>query len=178
MAKSQEQVGGKSRAQKDELLRLFNDLPVVDAKMSLRFYANAADVSGAVRRGPENCVLARACRRLFSGKNVLFWRSVAYVECEHDGERRVERFKLSLSARRDIAILDATGIASPGGYVLDPVPTSMTLDNHLNYQRGYAAVNGRKKRNHRPPISIESAVRDGRGAVHFEMHNQKRTEKP
>lgn len=158
--------GGKSNRQKAELQRVFNGLPVVDAKKPLRFFANGHDVRGAVPKDPHNCVVARACKRLFEGQSIV-WRSVAYVEvARDDGKRVVERFMLPPAARRDIAVLDATGKASPNGYTLAPPSRSATLDVHSSYQREWSAQN-KRGRGHKPPISISSEVRDGTGAVHF-----------
>ena len=68
-----------AKAPLNELKRFFGNLPVVDAKENLRIFVNDDDVHGAKRRDPKNCVLARACCRLYGSNAVAFFRMTAYL---------------------------------------------------------------------------------------------------
>jgi hypothetical protein len=162
---------GRSTAQTKALQRVFNGLPVIDAKTPLRFFVSSADIQGADRKDPANCVIARACRRLFNSTTVLFWRSIAYVETiDENDKHQVERFVLNQITRRRIARFDRTGKADPAGYMLFPPAVSQQLDSARQYRKEWDAthpVARRRIHGRRIVLDARAEVRDGQGQIHF-----------
>lgn len=159
---------GRGKKGRDAILRLFHGVPVRDAKHPLRVVPLARDIRGAKTKDPQNCVLARACRRMFRTSTILFWRSVAYVELPDErGKPHVERFVLSQHMRENIALFDRTGKADPAGYTLNPPAIGQTLEHKRRYQAEWASK-AQPKRNKRIHVSGNFEVRDGHGQVKFE----------
>lgn len=169
--KTEISVRGRGHKAQQAMLRMFHGLPVVDAEAPLRIFPIAADISGAKIKDPENCILARACKRMFGSKSILFWRTTAYVELtDENGTPRVERFKLSGYARKAIEKFDKTGIANPAGYTLSPPAPGVSLEcQRLQHQaRREAIASGaiKNKYRRRKFTTHEFEVRDGCGQVH------------
>lgn len=160
--------------------RHFGELPVVDAAESLRLVVRESDISKARPQNPETCVFARACKRQFGSRKVLFLRRVAYIElADKNGNRVVNRFLLRKEVADQIIKFDKTGEARPGGYLLAKPCSSRTLENMREYaarrdlehweSHGTARPRpGLKKISKDRGISAElNDVRDGRGLVRF-----------
>ncbi len=152
---------GKTATHNKLIERLFNGLPVVDAKKDMVIKAIAADVKAAKRRDPFNCVFAKACKRLFGSHTVAFFRNYAYVE----NNNQIERFSLPRATRDSVMMFDKAGKAEPGGYLLRPPSPSDTLEART--QRG------RERRDYWPSGSKKRAkakdvnFRCGTGLVQF-----------
>ena len=150
-----------------KIQRYWGDLPVVDAKDRLRIMPCAEDIEGATRRDPSMCAMAMACRRMFHSKNVLFLRTVAYVEVPSPvpGKRIVERFFLNKHAREQIAEFDKSGKFDPAGYILHAPHKAGKLDskrkNNIKYRARVLA--GKAGTRHNPKMI--TGVRDGTGHV-------------
>jgi hypothetical protein len=161
--------------------RLWDGVPVADAENDLRIIIKPCDVSSAVQKDPGHCVFARACKRSFGTKKVLFLRTIAYVELPDDkGQMKVERFAMSQSVQQLISNFDKGDKVIPQGGFLLLAPSS---SSQLGYQREYKeACNKRKKEAllrgesvmreggsespHKPRV-IDFEVRNGSGMVHF-----------
>ena len=162
--------------------REWGGIPVEDATRDLRIIIKPCDVSGAERKDPSNCVFARACRRSFGTKKIIFLRNFAYVELPgEDGTMKVERFEMPPSVKRLIADFDKGGEIIPkGGFLLRAPSPSNTLEVKRYYDdkrrkrakeaylKGEKVTQGRT-RAERPTVakSIDLEVRNGRGMVHF-----------
>jgi len=164
--------------------RFWEGIPVQDATNDLRIMIKPCDLTKASRKDPGHCVFARACKRSFGTKKVLFLRTVAYVELpDEKGETKVERFMMSDSVQQLISDFDKGNKVIPhGGFLLlAPIPTAQ-----LDYQRNYyeslhkrkkeALLRGerlqtqeRKKVKESPhkPRAVNLEVRNGTGLVQF-----------
>jgi hypothetical protein len=106
----------------------------------------------------------------------MFYRSVAYIDMasEPNGNRKVERFKLSYPLKAQIAAFDQGKPVEPGEYQLLAPPKSDTLEvqrkrqaewrarNNKLYGKTAAPKNGKKR-----VYKQDLTVRNGTGAVKF-----------
>lgn len=159
--------------------RIWDGIPVHDATKDLRIIIKPCDVSSAVQKDPGHCVFARACKRSFGTKKVLFLRTIAYVELpDEDGQTKVERFEMSPAVQQLIHDFDKGNKVIPhGGFLLKaPVPSGR-LDAQKEYWQGRkksqkesllrGEIVGRKKEAPHKPKEIDFEVRNGTGLVHF-----------
>jgi hypothetical protein len=153
---------GKTAAHHKLIQRLFNGLPVVDAKKETVIHVIAADINAAKRGDPLNCVFAKACEREHGSHNTAFWRNFAYVERGN----KIERFLLPRATRDSVMMWDKAGKAEPGGYLLRPPAPSQTLDRQRERTREYKPMGTwtpHKKRKKAPDVDFRS----GTGLVQF-----------
>jgi hypothetical protein len=162
--------------------RYWDGIPVQDATKDLRVIIKPCDITNAEQKDPGHCVFARACKRSFGTKKVLFLRKVAYVELpDEKGKTKVERFLMSPSVHQLISDFDRGNKIIPhGGFLLLAPSASQQLDV------GRAKDEARRKRvkeallrgervgpSNRPkeaphsPKMIDFEVRSGTGLVHF-----------
>jgi hypothetical protein len=174
--------GGRAAEQEAAIKRVFNDLPVVEAKADIRVAILTRDTRGATKGDPTNCLLARACKRQFGSANALFFRRTAYIEIpDENNVRRVERFMVPEDAYDVLSGFDVDGKIRTGGFVLRAPRPSERLDAQTRYQaeRNRALLNGerfidpvrsaaaKKSRSNRKALRLQAALRDGHGMVHF-----------
>ncbi len=153
---------GKTATHHKLIQRLFNGLPVEDAKKEMTIHAIAADIKSAKRKDPLNCVFARACQRIFGSHNTAFFRNYAYVETNN----KIERFSLPKATRDSVMLFDKAGKAEPGGYLLRPPAPGDTLEARRARGKGRGDrgwVSGPKKRAKAP----DGDFRSGTGLVQF-----------
>ncbi len=153
---------GKTVTHHKLIKRLFNGLPVEDAKSEMVIHTIASDIKRAKRGDPQNCVFAKACERKFGSHNTAFFRQFAYVEKEN----RVMRFALPKPTRDSILVWDRAGKAQPDGYRLCPPSPSATLDAKLAQSRNRVREpwpTGRKKKRKNAPDDF----RNGTGMLKF-----------
>jgi hypothetical protein len=173
-----------------EIIRLWGDCPVVDALKDLRIFILPEDLEKAKPKDPAYCVFARACRRTFKSRKVLFYRTVAYVEMPtEDGSRVVERFMMPPSMRQLVESFDRgkPTIPEAGFVLLAPQPSAQfgnrqhrkILEKEQKQQRLEGTNTGKignrgKGKYEDEPIAIDllSGVRSGVGMVHF-AHKRK-----
>ena len=168
----------------DSITRLWGGTPVRDATTDLRVIIKPCDIKGAVQKDPENCVFAKACRRSFGTKKVLFLRRVAYVELpDENGGSKVERFSMTESVHNLIRDFDSGNPIIPhGGFLLTAPSPSHTLDQKRLKQRanekrikeallrGESLESVKKSRGPKmqhDPKEIDLEIRCGKGMVHF-----------
>lgn len=165
--------------------RVWDGVPVQDATKDLRIMIKPCDVSNAVQKDPGHCVFARACKRSFGTKKVLFLRTIAYVELpDEKGEMKVERFMMSPSVQQLVSDFDKGNKVIPHGGFLLLAPTPA---NRLDSQRAYEETRKESRktkreallRGERPqtpergkesphnPRAIDFEVRNGTGLVKF-----------
>jgi hypothetical protein len=155
---------GKTATHYTLLKRVFNGLPVADAKKEMVIHAIDADIKSAKRGDPLNCVFAKACLRIFGSHNVAFFRNYAYVE----KGAKIERFSLPKATRDSVMVFDKAGAAEPGGYLLRPPSPGDTLDRRLARNREMRPAShwkapSSKKRAKAPDVDFRS----GTGLVQF-----------
>lgn len=171
-------VLGVSQAIKRE----FEGMEVVDAKTDLPVVVNTAEVLSAAgnEKDPENCILAKACRKQLRSSKVLFFRSVAYVQHPGpDGVSRVYRYKVKKAARAIIEAFDRRQAVEGNVLVrLESPRRSDSLDylreksksERVGKKRG-ASIVGRAAMGGARPFKKGTAkdisVRSGTGMVHF-----------
>jgi hypothetical protein len=152
--------------------RIFEGLPVIDAKNSISVYVQNRDIKKAKRKDPRHCVLAEACRRQYHSRAVLFLRRVAYVDLpDKNGKRCVHRFRLTPRTQEQIADFDKYGKAAPNGFLLSAPPPSNTLQSQADYahkMRKLVAMGKHVPKTRKPnKKTVHRAarveVRDGRG---------------
>lgn len=167
---------GRSKAQAEVLGRFFEGLPVKDAQKPLLIVADKRDARGAVPGDPHQCVIARACGRLFNSSALVILRWAAYVDLPNEkGERELLRFHVPPPTRRAIVEFDKTGVFPPGGFELRPFCKSLKLDasRQRDKRRRTAILKGahkprasRRQPEHEDILTLEG-VRSGTGMVHF-----------
>lgn len=173
---------GRSKIQADAITRFFGGMEVIEAKESLRVFANKTDKQNANQGDPESCVLAQACGRLYGSSAVLIFKTIAYVDLpDENGVRYVNRFSLGAKTTRQIVEYDQTGEFPPGGFVFAPPSKHSQLDNDRAYQkeRKRRIQNGEHKVDPKRSALLKgvakgikqtallTGVRDGSGMVHF-----------
>lgn len=135
-AKKQIQKNGSGRSQEvnRELKRVFDGLPIVDAKNDLRVVIMQSDIKKGKPKDFDACVFAQACKRVFSSKKVILMRSVAYISLPNeDGHYNVERYHISRPGMKVIANFDRGIMPAPGTAFVFTAPTkSQTLDANRN----------------------------------------------
>lgn len=110
---------------------VFTQIPIIDAKKSIRIQPNFADIDGAKPDDATNCVFARCVKRMWGANTVAFFRGIAYVQLlDNKGRPRIERFCISRHGQKMIRQFDEGGprAVSAAGFELKPPPPSMTLD--------------------------------------------------
>lgn len=173
MAKAKTNARKRNPGRQAVVGRFFRGLPVLEATEPLRITVLRQDIAQAQRLDPNNCVFAKACKRLFDSHAVLFLRRRAYVELpDSKGKRVVFRYIINDEMLDQIIAFDKTGIAPEGGFVLNPPSPSTTIDAiHKAWKRHEADLRAGKKRKGptRGPSKVRakamSLVRDGRGKL-------------
>lgn len=163
----------------DSYKRFFNGLPVVDAKKPIQIHVNDIDVKQSKRKSPTECVIAKACKRLFKAREVMILRRTAYVDLPgpgRGGRRQFKRFIIDRNVSEKIGVFDKTGQMDTGGFTLLPPSPSMTLERlrKSGNQRKEAIEAGKHKVKHRrkshritAPRTGTLEVRNGTGRAHF-----------
>lgn len=167
-----------------EVERLWDGVPVQDATGDLRVIIKPCDVKNASTKDPGHCVFARACKRSFGTKKVLFLRTIAYVEVpDENGSTRVERFIMSEAVCQLVRNFDMGDKVIPnGGFLLLAPHKALQLENMRSKQakqakkkreallRGEKVKRVRKSKGRESrdkPKLIDLEVRNGSGMVHF-----------
>lgn len=132
------------------LAKFFDGLPIVEAKAPLRVQPSKADIRGATKNDPENCVFSRACKRMWDCDRVLFLGTRAYVELlDKRGKRHVERFDIDAASRKMIKDFDAGKTIDPAGFVLRPPCKSHTLEGLRKIRAGKRKQSPAPQRSHK-----------------------------
>jgi hypothetical protein len=112
---------------KNALTRVRNFYPkvrsVVDATKSIQIKVSNQDVTGAMPKKPEDCAMARACRRVFKADGAIVRPSVAYII--HG--TTATRYRVPSSVTREIVSFDRHKDFAPGEYQLSPIKGSARL---------------------------------------------------
>lgn len=139
MEKTKKQIkkngNGRSQEINRELNRVFDGLPIVDAKNDLRVVIMQSDISKGKPKDFDACVFAQACKRVFSSKKVILMRSIAYISLpDENGDFKVERYLISDAGMKVISNFDSGIMPSPGtSFVFKAPSKSNTLDANRNY---------------------------------------------
>lgn len=177
--------------------REFGGMPVEDAKVDLSLVVNSEEVRAAAghEKDPENCILARACRRQLRSSKLLFFRSVAFVHHPgDDGVDRVYRYKIGRAARAIIEAFDRKKKVTGNVMVTLEAPKgSNKIDAIRERGRRNSAARRARKRNslingqliddlpaggnaYRRGKAKDLSVRSGTGMVHFNVTKEQETQ--
>jgi hypothetical protein len=128
---------GRTDKQVDLLKRVFAGMELMDATFNLHLTLKPEDGIGAIPRDLQNCQMAKCSKRLFGSENMVFMRTVAYVDLEgEDGIRRCYRFSMGDKIRTAVRLLDEEEKkADPGVYILYAPTYSSTLDKRRAYEK-------------------------------------------
>jgi hypothetical protein len=112
------------------------NLRVVDAPQPLLVRPNQEDIDGAIRGDPENCIYARALRRMLGVHHVFIYQETAYVEVlDEEGNHFLNRYKLGTKAQNYVNKFDNGGKMWPSGFYLNPPPPSQLLETMAKKHR-------------------------------------------
>ena len=90
-------------------------LPIVEARMPLRFFVSDDDCKQAKRGDPQRCAFACAVKRIMGKEHgIIFFRRIAYVNVG----KQIERYLLSPEAAEAVRVFDRTGTFKAGEYRL------------------------------------------------------------
>jgi hypothetical protein len=142
--------GGRSKEQAEALVRLYGNLPIEDAIANLLITVAEPDKIGAVMRDPENCVLAKTCKRLFGSSKVVFFKRFSYVDLPNEeGTRTIYRFENTTKIQAALVRYEdksGDGGFDAGTYILKAPSPANRLDRSLKYSRDRRAKPGEKKK--------------------------------
>jgi hypothetical protein len=167
--------GRQSKAVRDVL----GDYPIVEATADILIYVSAADAEEAIPGDPNNCIFAKACKRSYGSRGVLFFPTIAYIDMPNEhGERVVFRAGVKEATRRAIEALDLAGERREGTFRLYAIPKSNTLAVMKKNQRRRTQELKKSKRSINPVRSAAAkksnaqrkaatyiGLRDGAGAI-------------
>lgn len=128
---------GRTKEVNRELSRVFDGLPIVDAKSDLRIVIMQNDIKKGKPKDFDACVFAQACKRVFSSKKVILMRSVAYISLpDENGDYKVERYCISPAGMKVIADFDRGIMPTAGTSFVFKAPTySNTLDGNRAHSK-------------------------------------------
>lgn len=156
-SKSQNWSGGKLKEISEEISRIFNGQPVVDAKNDLRVVILTDDIKNGKPKHFDECVFAQACKRLFASQKVLLMRSIAYISLpDENGNYKVERYAISSAGRNLISDFDKGKMPQPGTSFVFKAPTK---SNTLNFMRETQAKHYKKQRDAKLIGEIRSEIK-------------------
>jgi hypothetical protein len=121
--------------------RHWDGLDVVDADFNLLVRLQNVDLENSRAKDGFNCAFAQATMRMYGSQHVLFLRSVAYIDLDIKGERKLYRFNISDGAQRIIARVDTDSperfdMSNCNFELLAPAP-SHKLDEKRKKSRKY-----------------------------------------
>ena len=116
--------------------------PVIDGKRPLSFTVTGGDIKGADRKRPENCVIARACRRELKAEEVRVHLSRTYVRTN---EGNWQRYITPKDLRSELIAYDRGGSFASGEYTLPAPQPSKQLGKKRGGKKFVRRGNKRKK---------------------------------
>lgn len=131
-------------------------LPVLNAKRGVKLHVIDNDIKRADRKVPEDCVVARTCRRQMHAKEVRVHLGRVYVR-QNAGNWL--RYMTPRSLRTEIISYDRGGRFEPGEYHLSaPTPTARKAGHQGSaWARPKKGRKGKKRR----PMHVVTDVRIG-----------------
>lgn len=177
--KNQNWSGGRLKEISEEINRVFDGQPVVDAKNDLRIVILSDDIKKGKPKNFDECVFAQACKRVFNSQKVLFMRSICYISLpDENGNNKVERYLIPEAGKKVIADFDQGKLPTAGTSFVFKAPTkSVTLDamkvsqrKHNSKKRdaklaGKIYKTNRKVKHVKSPSSSSLDVRNGQGLI-------------
>jgi hypothetical protein len=95
-----------------------DDLPVLDAKKSVKLIVTEEDVKGGNPKKPNTCAVAKACMRQMHVKEVRVHLGRVYVRSNN---LNWQRFITSRAMRTEVIAFDRGGRFAPGEYILKKI---------------------------------------------------------
>ncbi len=105
--------------------RNFENLPVIDATHPLLLHVLTDDISKASLKEPQNCAVARACKRELHAKEVRVHLGRVYIRTN---ESNWVRYETPRPMRTEIVAFDRGGKFEPGTFELK-VPAQRRPEN-------------------------------------------------
>lgn len=100
---------------------VIDGLPVVNGKGKILLKITKGDISRADRKQPDQCVIARCCRRSLKVKEARIHLGRVYLRRD---DRQWERYITSPAMRTEIVAFDRGGSFEPGDFlILPPAPS-------------------------------------------------------
>lgn len=160
--------------------RMFQGMPVRDAKEAIRVQPDSMDIKLAKRGDPNHCAYAECLRRQWKTDNVWIFKRTAYMQVlDEHGLPVVERFTIGNGGQKYIQDFDNGKPVKPAGFVLSPPSLSHTLD----YQRVNRRPDKPKAKHKKAHLRKESdspimQFRDGHGMACFKKDGVIQTRVP
>jgi hypothetical protein len=128
-----------------------------DSRSKMRITVNKADVTGASKKDPGNCAVARAVRRCVHAHQAIVHKSRTYVQMKPNGEWL--RFETPESARTELISFDRGAGFQEDDYVLRPTRPSARLGVNKRQRKHRQNHTGHKRT---PQHIIQGGRVDGR----------------
>ncbi len=97
--------------------------PIINAKKPIKLTINNNDINKADVKKPDDCAVARACRRELHVKEVRVHLGCVYLRYNEGNWVRL-RYMTPRSLRAEIIAFDRGGKFEPGEYQLNAIPPS------------------------------------------------------
>lgn len=134
--------------------RLIEGLPAVDAKSALTIKITKTDIGRANRKEPDQCVIARCCRKMLHVKEARVHLSRVYLRTDDSGWTR---YMTSPALRDEIIAFDRGGEFEAGEYQLAPISKSSQTGKRHGSDK---PSNPKKKQKPRKAPHFVANVRD------------------
>lgn len=105
-------------------IKAIDGLPVIDAREPIILKIQRRDITGANVKTPDQCVIARACRRQLHVKEARVHLSRMYLRLN---DTNWVRYIVPKSARAEIIAFDRGGDFEPGEFKFDRVTPSQAI---------------------------------------------------
>lgn len=122
--------------------KIFDGLPIHNAKEKLVFTITPPDIRGAKIKDHENCAGARAIKRECHAKKVMLGRDRAIV---HYADDRVVRYRLGRAIKHEMIVNDRHGRVAPGTYQLTPMGKAKSRGRRQGSKTNQNAKGGTKR---------------------------------
>jgi len=127
--------------------RMFQGIPVRDARADILVKPTQSDIDIAIRRDPEHCAYAVCLKRMLQTTRVFVYSTIAYVEtADEQGRPLMERYEIRNSAYHAIEKFDRGEKMNPGGFTLHSPAPSATLEGKRRYARSLMKEPGYRER--------------------------------
>lgn len=137
-------------------LNQIDGLPIIDSKKSIKITITKNDIDKADKKEPNDCAVARACRRELKIKEARIHLGRVYLRAN---EGNWVRYMTLPPLRAEIIAFDRGGTFAAGEYTLKSIPPSHKLGKKTG-KKSKRSTTGAKKRNGKTPHVVMD-VRSG-----------------
>lgn len=136
-------------------IKAIDGKPVVDAKRATTLKITANDIKSADTKEPDNCAVARACRRELHAKEVRVHLSRVYVRVN---EGNWVRYLTPQPMRSEIIAFDRGGSFAPGEYQLGAITPTKALGKRRGGNKPPPKRNSGSKKRRKPHVVTDVRV--------------------